>query len=728
MTKTIFEKACWIWSAEPGDPKFSVRRFRGRFTTDQAAHLTCHVSADSRYLLYLDGALVGRGPARSDLGHYVYDTYQIEIEQGDHVFAAIVSAYDKTASPVAEMHHRGGFLLEASAESGDIVIDTSDISRWLVQADSAYKPLPVTLPNNGYYAAGDAEEVFGAEIPAQWNTLHCDESGWEAPVVVCSAFLRGRDIAGSQSWHLIPRDIPHMRDEPRAFRDAVTHFPMRILAGASREVVLDAGEYAIGYPELTIQGGKGATVEMTYAEATTSPDGTKGLRCFREDADVLGVRDIYHPSGGEDTYSPLHWRAFRFVKLTIRAAEEPLEIGRCSYRLTGYPWQRRAEFHVENGPPELPVVMDVDFRTLERCTWETFMDCPYYEQLQYAGDTRLQALIGYVTTGDTRLGARAVRLFDWSRVSDGLTLSRYPSNLQQIIPPFSLLWILMVEDLQRYAPEETGIVAGCLTGCRDVLEWFRKHLNADGLLGALPWWNFVDWSWPAGVPPPSMAGLPSATLNLQYLAALQSYVRLLEAAGDTRELEFWKSLAGSIMNAIQQQFWDPARRLFREGTDASWGYTQHAQAWGILTDAVPDGAMGDLVESLHNDDTLVKTTFYHTFYVVEALAKAGRLEQLWEKWLAPWRDALDMGLTTWPEEPEPTRSDCHAWSAWPTYIFLTHVLGVMPGAAGQGEYTVSPKYVAGWDDIAGSICIPGGMLQVRVRWEGGKAVISSMRS
>ena len=45
--------------------------------------------------------------------------------------------------------------------------------------------------------------------------------------------------------------------------------------------------------------------------------------------------------------------------------------------------------------------VDVSWRTLKSCTWETYMDCPYYEQLQYLGDTRLQCLITYMTTGDT---------------------------------------------------------------------------------------------------------------------------------------------------------------------------------------------------------------------------------------------------------------------------------------------------------------------------------------
>ena len=67
------------------------------------------------------------------------------------------------------------------------------------------------------------------------------------------------------------------------------------------------------------------------------------------------------------------------------------------------------------------------------------MDTPYCEQLQYVGDTRIQALISYAVAGDDRLARQALRAFDDSRIPEGITRSRYPSSLPQSIPTFSLL-------------------------------------------------------------------------------------------------------------------------------------------------------------------------------------------------------------------------------------------------------------------------------------------------
>lgn len=721
-----FSQARWVWTADPGPLDYCVRRFRVTLEFAEAQALRLHVSADSRYLLFFDGEQVGRGPARSDVRHYVCETYEVQAAPGPHTLAVLVAAYRGGHGPVAEMHERGAFVLEARTVGGEVVCATGTPG-WRVQADAAIRPAPIRR-HDGYYAIGMSESVDGGRIPHGWERPGFDDSAWETPAVVCDAYARERpgDLgdAGGR-WRLTPRDIPPLRAETRRFAD----WPgaLTVPAHARREVILDAGEYAIGYPALQSDGGKGANVQIVYAEALTK-GGHKGVRDDRNGTDVEGFADTYRPGGGAETYSPLHWRAFRFVKLIVEAADEPITLRDFSYVLTGYPWERRAEFTVEGGPAELQAVQDTDFRTLERCTAETFMDCPYYEQLQYAGDTRLQALLSYVTTGDTRLGARAVRLFDWSRLPEGLTQSRYPSHMEQVIPPFSLLWVLMVEDLWRYAPGEAGTAAACLPGCRGVLEWFGRHLTPDGVLGGpLPWWNFVDWAdgWNVnghyGVPPPAAHGLPSATISLQYLAALQASVRLHDGLGDARESGFRQAQADRLAGAILSAFWDPDARLLREGPDASWAYTQHAQAWGILTDVIPADAWPSVADSLHTDEALTKTTYYHTFYVVEALAKVGRLERLWDHWLAPWRQALTLHLTTWPEQPEPTRSDCHAWSAWPSYAFLTHVLGVRPAAPGFGSHVITPKRVAGWDRVSGSVPTPNGLLRVTVDWTGGGA-------
>ena len=148
-------------------------------------------------------------------------------------------------------------------------------------------------------------------------------------------------------------------------------------------------------------------------------------------------------------------------------------------------------------------IWDVGWRTAQLCAHETYMDTPYWEQLQYVGDTRIQALISYGVTGDDRLARQAMKAYRDSLLTEGLTQSRYPSSLTQVIPPFSLLWVGMLHDFWMYR-DDAGFVRSLLPGTRGVLDWFAARQREDGLMGRVEWWPFVDWSPPqfdGGVPP-----------------------------------------------------------------------------------------------------------------------------------------------------------------------------------------------------------------------------------
>jgi hypothetical protein len=80
---------------------------------------------------------------------------------------------------------------------------------------------------------------------------------------------------------------------------------------------------------------------------------------------------------------------------------------------------------------------------------------------------------------------------------------------------------------------------------------------------------------------------------------------------------------------------------------------------------------------------------YFRFYVARALDHAG-LADLYLDSLGPWRGMLDIGLTTFAETAEPTRSDDHAWSAHPNYDLLTLVAGIRPASPAFRTVLVAP--------------------------------------
>ena len=71
-------------------------------------------------------------------------------------------------------------------------------------------------------------------------------------------------------------------------------------------------------------------------------------------------------------------------------------------------------------------MLDIGWRTARLCANETYMDCPYYEQLQYFGDTRIQALITLYNTRDRYMARNAIEQGRQSIVSDGITMKPLP--------------------------------------------------------------------------------------------------------------------------------------------------------------------------------------------------------------------------------------------------------------------------------------------------------------
>lgn len=111
------------------------------------------------------------------------------------------------------------------------------------------------------------------------------------------------------------------------------------------------------------------------------------------------------------------------------------------------------------------------------------------------------------------------------------------------------------------------------------------------------------------------------------------------------------------------------------------------------------------------DTSLTQATFYFKFYLFEALKKTGLGDQFIAQ-LKPWRNMLALGLTTFAENPEPTRSDCHAWSASPLYEFLSMTCGIRPAEPGFRAVRIEP-FLGDLTSVEGKVPHPLGEIAVQ---------------
>ncbi|MBS4199873.1 hypothetical protein KHA93_09405 [Bacillus sp. FJAT-49732] len=433
----------------------------------------------------------------------------------------------------------------------------------------------------------------------------------------------------------------------------------------------------------------------------------------------MGDSDIYMVSGIDDKesleeYEPFWWRTFRFVRLHIEVGDEPITIHSFSYRETGYPLEVKAQF--QSSEPSMTPLWDVSLRTLRRCMHETYEDCPYYEQLQYTMDTRLQILFTYIISGDDSLARKAIFDYHSSLLPSGMLQSRYPSVLPQVIPGFSIFWILMVHDHYMYF-KDVDLVKRYRPTIDAVLNWFDRKIGAEGLVGNLTssYWNFVDWvaEWKNGIPTAVSKG-PLTIYNLMYAVALHKGADLNEWTGRTDVAKEYREKAENLKKVILSSCWSNEKGLFRDGPQVE-EYSQHVQIWSVLSGIIEGENAVKVMGKVLNDKTLSQVSYAMAFFLFRALSNSGLYDRSFVLW-DTWRDMLKLNLTTWVEDPVGQRSDCHAWGAAPLYEFTSEILGVKPDLPGFERFLVKPQ-IGNLSWAKGSVATPHGLIYVEWKVE-----------
>lgn len=723
-----------------------------------AARLEVHVSGDSRYLFYCNGTLIGRGPAKGDVNHHFYETFDLtpHLCAGRNVLAALVLDMSRVAHrpaflgpPCSVMTYAGGFLLEGAVRdtTNNAGEDLSTDAKWRVAVDTAHRFQNENTTFEGYHGYFEHRVVRFA--PPGWTTPEFDDAGWPAATVLYKAERLENRRDPTSPYGLLPRMVPMLEEgdaapfadvfapgggtPPAGWRECIARAqPVIVPAHTTVELILDVGELTTAFPVLETSGGAGSVVRITYAEALRLPWGTPGATLlgrpqplanlashyadestgwtFDRRGRITGWCDVWEPAGeANESFEPLHWRAFRYAGLKITTGAAPLTLRRAAHRFTAFPYRVTAEFFTSD--PRLEKIWRVALHTMRLCAHETFDDCPHYEQMQYAGDIMITSKIAMLASGDYRLSRQALFHFDWSRLSDGLTQSRYPSRLVQVIPSWSLHWITNLRDYFYYSGD-LATVRELLPGVAAVLAWFRRHADADGLPAKLPYWNITDWCpwWPRGVVPGADSG-PTCIISAQYILALDEAADLLRHAGDASGAATLTEEASRLRRAVHARFWSESEGLYFDrpgGPELS----QYGNAWAVVCGAAGERERARLLQRFPHDPKLAPGSFFWWHAGFRALELSGAYDRMPE-FLGPWHEMIDYGLSTFVEENSYWRSLCHAWSAHPALEFLARVLGVTPAKPGFAEIDVAP-HVCGLAHARGRVCTPRG--DVTVSW------------
>jgi hypothetical protein len=708
--------------------------FRREFTLhDMGTRLTLRISAATRYRLYVNGVSLLSGPCKGDRFRHYYETIDVSehLIWGHNVVAvkvvsyppydAMGGEYGDGIGPECQFGTAAGPCLLVSGEvlgrdGGKMASVGTGETAWHVCLDDA---IQWKTPKLSYWMGG-MESVDGAKLPAGWENLRNPGGVWMLADIRWPVHPNG--TGGIFPFPLKPRPIPLLYEKPISFTREMplrpadvppftfAEGPAVIPPNTRAAVELDAGVLTTAYIKLPMRGGADAELRVRYAECYTGDTLTdKGDRADCVNFRLDGHQDVYRPSGGEESYTPFWFRTFRFVRVEVHTGAQPLVLEKPRITETGYPLAHKTSF--ASSDADLNTLWEISARTLQRCMHETYEDCPYYEQLQYTMDTRLQILFTYALSGDTRMALRTIDDYHASILPEGILQSRYPCQVTQVIPMFALHWIFMLEDYYEHTGD-ASVPRRYRPTVDNVLDWYERHIGESGLVGQMPYWQFTDWceKWEGqhGMSFASRVG-PSASNNLFYAMALRSAARMNRLTGRGDAAAEYESKAEATLECVHKHCWDESAGLYREGPGVD-EYGQHAQVLAVLTGLAKDPETL-MLKTLDAND-LMPCSFPWMFYFIRALEKTGlygRTRIFYDRLTG----FVNLSCTTVPERHFIVRSECHAWGAFPLYEFPRTLLGVRQAAPGWKEITIRP-YTGMGSGCSGTVSTPVG--DVEVAW------------
>ncbi|MGS2776389.1 alpha-L-rhamnosidase-related protein [Robertmurraya sp. GLU-23] len=740
----------WIpsWNAEDKEST-QIVYFRKVLELEEVPeNFIVKLSADSRYKFYVNEKLIEVGPSKGDNKVWFYDEKNIAsfLKKGKNVLAAIVLRYPTN-------HHKGnhgifrtetpGFYFNGSfvnytGNEVNIMADTTwrckkETRLEIVSENLFFAPLHILEKAEGNL------EVFG------WKSQEYNDRDWEESKAYTIFEISRADSPGN----LMPRSIPSMNQIDRQFRgvfcvrqsekkqeewnDMLFGKRSITIPANSHEIIeINAGELTTGYLQLAMSGGEGTKIKILTSESYGYPnEDVKSFMTLPKKKDrmdcqggtLFGFTDEYIVGGFGDEekfeeYEPFWFRTFRFIQLEIQTSNQALTIGKFDYRETGYPLEVRTKARTSDDT--LLNIWAISERTLRRCMHETYEDCPFYEQLQYAMDSRSQILYTYMTSADDRLARKCIDDFKRSQRYDGLLNASYPATGPNVIPGFSIYYIMMLYDHMMFFGDKE-LIKEHLTTIDGILNYFNKHINKSGLVGKIGglngkdrFWSFIDWTtqWDetSGVPRAILNG-PITMESFLYVMGLQHAAKLADYVGRKELGNEYVERGVKVQQAINK-FCRGANGLYQDGPGVE-EYSQHCQVFAILTDTI-DKEQGALILSrVLDDQSYPKCSVAMSFYLFRAIEKVGLYEVTRDLWDL-WRAMVENNLTTCVEDHVNQRSDCHAWGALILYELPAVVLGVRPVEPGFSKIEISPT-VGYFDWAEGEVITPKGM--VKVSWQ-----------
>lgn len=748
----------WIWSSDAQRERNAYTLFRRAFTVATAGTVTLRITADTSYVLYIDGDLIMRGPSRGHLDWYPFDTITLPLLPGRHALAVLVHHIGVINGSV--MTGRPGLLADVSVECVGNTLDLSSGSDWKCLVPTAWRrELPCLMSHFGFW-----EECDLRQLPDNWISIDFDDTAWQPAILIgqppCAPWTRlverdiplprrttipvacisatgtwqpgkvaedseakRKSVAGGWLENVGTTDIPSKQVDTRHRVVATPPAAFPISLKMSETVggcwlTVDFGRTVSGYPVLEIADAPdGLIVDLSYDDCT-NPNGA-----INPERSYARMTDRFILAAGSCTLTTVNPRGFRYLMVDITGTGAACLRAVYAVEET-YPFQVSADTF-SCSDEALARYAAKAAETVRICSTDCFTDCATRERVQWMEDMYMHSRVAAYAFGDTALLRRGLFQAAQNALPDGRINAFMPSERTALtFASSSIVWLHALVDYWLFASVEADL-RRLLPTARKVLAYARSASDTDGLITNWAGGQFWDWA-------PIEDGGCLALTNAAYLWAL---ARLAEHDVFTESLGSDLAIHAETMRvAAHRRFWDTGRRLYRDADGAEPPlFSQHTNAMAVLAGVcpaeermallrriidpvnlgpVPVGEMALWNSPRPGSEKIVPVgTLWFAHFVCQALFESGMADEALAQMHEFW-GAYDT-LPTFPE----TRIQagniflCHGWAAGPAFLLPAYVLGARPVDAGWSRVTVSPQ-PGSLAAVSGVIPTPHGPLHI----------------
>ena len=775
----------WIWIPEEpvvpssgwsGEIDLQAREshglFRKVFSLERVPErVPARITADSRYILYVNGQEVGRGPIRSQFRRMHYDLYDLTpyLVTGENVIAVHVKYYGQEkafwmpAIPNRTLGKTGILAFECSlGEAGWITSDAA----WKARRPDAWDNQ--AADERDLAAGGVPVEIFDARrFPFHWKEAGFDDSGWGQGQVV-PAMLSGtyRSQPPTHPYGpLYPRPIGPLGGKlqkpaslkletipvlgvqagssptdrvdaalvlPRSGSAQPGTLPLRfsIPENGGAWVQVDMGRIVSGFVQFALQCPPGTVVDLSYTEEPIRVGPAFGRM-------RSGTR--YTARGNDDRFGLFDTIGFRYAYLLVHSTAGSVTLEDFSVQEYQHPWTETAAFACSD--PQLNQIYQAGLRTVQLCSPDAFVDCPTREQRAWTGDGVVHQMVHLAANGDWRLARRYIELGNSPR-SDGIlpmfTVSLLEMMGSYTLPDWSLHWVHGAYNWYRYSGERATVLAWLPTIAR-VLRWYAPYQTSSGVLKDVPEWNLVDWS-------SVSTSDTSAVLTAEWARGLREFAEMAGWLKEESSREWAEGLYQRAKTGFEI-FWDPRRGSYIDHiVDGAPQpeMTQIAGALAVVSGLAPGERWGQIIDTITDANRLVVRSWagggqsqekfekqmrgiyeidwdaqneivmaepFMSYVVHDAVALAGKADRLPVLYLR-WSDFLQDGYDTIGENWG-TGTHAHGWSCTPTRDMILYTLGLTPAEPGFTRARIAPR-PGRLDWARGSMPTPFGSIAVEI--------------